>query len=263
MKCHKPSDQLKLGPTLLSKYSKNARTAPTFHECDEYKNNPAQQLIVVHRFTKKPKTTLTARLAVPTSLSKFRDDFEELRSLFADAKVELEGEWGFNTEWAPVGWMEPNTWARIKLDALVHEDESSARVIDYKTGKKFGNEIALATVSVVCNRHVLPLPTSRFCADRAVVLRQGEITTKTYTRADAMQFAPGFQTSYRNDYMRRLCTQHLVSKHVAGARSKKPKTISPLSVNGVLVNPSKLLHNSVAPVGEWSTGAFFVSGDRP
>ena len=59
----------------------------------------------------------------PPSLSKFRDDFEELRSLFADAKVELEGEWGFNTEWAPVGWMEPNTWARIKLDALVHEDE--------------------------------------------------------------------------------------------------------------------------------------------
>jgi len=38
--------------------------------------------------------------------------------------------------------MEGRTWARIKLDALVHQDEQSARVIDYKTGKKWGNEIS-------------------------------------------------------------------------------------------------------------------------
>ena len=28
-----------------------------------------------------------------------------------------------------------------KLDAYVKEDDTSARVIDYKTGKRFGNEI--------------------------------------------------------------------------------------------------------------------------
>ena len=37
----------------------------------------------------------------PPSLKKFQSDFEELRQQFIDAKVELEGEWGFNTE---VGW---------------------------------------------------------------------------------------------------------------------------------------------------------------
>ena len=77
----------------------------------------------------------------PDTLKKFKSEFEELRDGYADAKVELEGEWGFDINWQPVGWMEKNTWARIKLDALVHQDETSARVIDYKTGKKFGNEI--------------------------------------------------------------------------------------------------------------------------
>lgn len=129
----------------------------------------------------------------PQSLSKFRDDFEELRSLFADAKVELEGEWGFNIEWAPVGWMEPNTWARIKLDALVHEDEGSARVIDYKTGKKFGNEI---THSQQCLLYAIGTffryPHLDFVQTELWYLDKGEMTTKTYTRADAMQFAPGF-----------------------------------------------------------------------
>ena len=40
------------------------------------------------------------------SLHKFKDDFEELRQLFTEAKVELEGEWGFDLDWAPVGWMQ-------------------------------------------------------------------------------------------------------------------------------------------------------------
>ena len=58
------------------------------------------------------------------SLHKFKDDFEELRQLYTEAKVELEGEWGLDLDWAPVGWMQKETWARIKLDALVHEDET-------------------------------------------------------------------------------------------------------------------------------------------
>lgn len=36
-------------------------------------------------------------------------------------------------------WVSP--WLRLKLDALVFHDEKTATVIDYKSGKKFGNEI--------------------------------------------------------------------------------------------------------------------------
>ena len=36
-------------------------------------------------------------------------------------------------------WQPP--WLRMKLDALVMHDETTATVIDFKTGRKFGNEV--------------------------------------------------------------------------------------------------------------------------
>ena len=71
----------------------------------------------------------------------FEKEFAELRAGSLEGTVELEGQWGFTIDWTPTGWLSEDTWARIKLDAYVKEDDSSARVIDYKTGKRFGNEI--------------------------------------------------------------------------------------------------------------------------
>jgi len=131
----------------------------------------------------------------PDTLNKFKKEFETLRELFAEAKVELEGEWGFSIDWKPVAWVEPRTWARIKLDALVHEDETSARVIDYKTGKKFGNEIAH---SQQCLLYAIGTffryPNLEFVQTELWYLDKGETTIKQYTRAEAMHFAPGFHT---------------------------------------------------------------------
>ena len=79
---------------------------------------------------------------MPDTLKKFETKFKDMREGFINATVELEGEWGFTIDWEPCGWMEPGVWARIKLDAYVEESETSARVIDYKTGKQYGNEIA-------------------------------------------------------------------------------------------------------------------------
>lgn len=68
--------------------------------------------------------------------------FNDLREEFENKTVELEGDWGFNKEWGITGWMAKDVWARIKLDAFVRETPEHARVIDYKTGKKFGNEVS-------------------------------------------------------------------------------------------------------------------------
>lgn len=130
---------------------------------------------------------------LPPTLAKFKSEFEELRALYIDAKVELEGEWGFNLDWAPVGWMEPATWARIKLDALVHEDETSARVIDYKTGKKFGNEIGHAQQCLLyAIATFFRYPHLDYVQTELWYLDQGETTKKSFTREEAMTFAPGF-----------------------------------------------------------------------
>ena len=132
---------------------------------------------------------------LPKELKKFKDEFEELRELFIDAKVELEGEWGFDLDWAPVGWMQKETWARIKLDALVQEDETSARVIDYKTGKKWGNEIAHGQQGLLyAIGTFFRYPQIEFVQTEFWYLDKGETTKKSYTREQAMVFAPGFHS---------------------------------------------------------------------
>ena len=75
-------------------------------------------------------------------LDKFKEQFEELRELFEVGRVQLEGEWAVDLEWKPTSWSSSDAWCRMKLDALVFsEDGKYARVIDYKTGKRHGNEI--------------------------------------------------------------------------------------------------------------------------
>ena len=129
---------------------------------------------------------------MPDTLHKFKDEFETLHRLYADAKVELEGEWGFSLDWEAVGWLEPRTWARIKLDALVNEDEESARVIDYKTGKKFGNEIGHGQQALLyAIATFMRYPHLNYIQTEMWYLDKGETTIKGYTRDQAMVFMPG------------------------------------------------------------------------
>lgn len=71
----------------------------------------------------------------------FMEDFELLRENFNEGKVEVEGDWGFDINWEQTGWWDDDCWARIKLDAFFKINDTTARLIDYKTGKKHGNEV--------------------------------------------------------------------------------------------------------------------------
>ena len=128
---------------------------------------------------------------LPPELKKFESKFKELRELYADAKVELEGEWGFTVDWEPCGWLEPITWARIKLDAIVHETDTSARVIDYKTGKKFGNEISHAQQALTyAIGSFFRYTDLQHVQTELWYLDQNETTIQAYTRDEAMLFMP-------------------------------------------------------------------------
>lgn len=76
-----------------------------------------------------------------SELSAYKERYDELRDLFAEKRVTLEGEWAFDKQWNPVAWNSHDAWCRMKLDAYVQVTNDHARVIDYKTGKKYGNEI--------------------------------------------------------------------------------------------------------------------------
>lgn len=75
-------------------------------------------------------------------LYRFTPEFIQLQHMFKKNKVELENMWCFNKDWNPVDKHDyKNTWVRIKIDALALTSPTEAAVIDYKSGKKFGNEI--------------------------------------------------------------------------------------------------------------------------
>jgi len=75
------------------------------------------------------------------AMNKFKPELEMLKEDFDDGKLELEGDWAFDVDWQPTGWWDDNAWARIKLDVWKLVDPTTGKVIDYKTGKKFGNEV--------------------------------------------------------------------------------------------------------------------------
>jgi len=76
-----------------------------------------------------------------SELESFKEEFLELRELFKQDVVSLEGEWAVDREWNPVAWKSSTAWCRMKLDAMVKTSPNTARVIDYKTGKRYGNEV--------------------------------------------------------------------------------------------------------------------------
>lgn len=128
---------------------------------------------------------------LPASLKKFTSEFNELRRGFADGLVELEGDWGFTLEWEPTGWMAPDVWARIKLDVLVLEDEQSARVIDHKTGKAWGNEVPHSQQALLyAIATFLRYPNLQYIKTEMWYLDHGKTMEKSYTREQAMIFLP-------------------------------------------------------------------------
>ena len=76
---------------------------------------------------------------LPQEARYFEDEFKSLAAKFKKGMVSLEGEWGFDKNWQSVDWK--LAWLRVKLDANIHLSNTHAAVVDYKTGRKFGNEV--------------------------------------------------------------------------------------------------------------------------
>jgi|TARA_R100001463_G_scaffold8974_4_gene27147 CRISPR/Cas system-associated exonuclease Cas4 (RecB family) len=128
---------------------------------------------------------------LPVELNKFTSEFAHLRDMYELDKTELEGEWGFTIDWSPCGWMAKDVWARIKLDAILHDSPTSARVIDYKTGKMFGNEISHAQQALTyAIGSFFKFPELQHAQTELWYLDHGEITKQAYTRDEAMVFMP-------------------------------------------------------------------------
>ena len=157
----------------------------------------------------------------------FSAEMERMRELFKHGIVSLEGEWGMSHNWEPWDWRgqwvevpgaqganpivakelpeRPVTgdvyqvgkkfftwvpaWLRLKLDALVFVSKHSAIAIDYKTGKKFGNEIKHAEqLQLYQLVTFLRYPDLEEVITELWYLDADDLTQRTFTRNQGLRF---------------------------------------------------------------------------
>lgn len=128
-------------------------------------------------------------------LQKFKPEFERLKALYATGNVSLEGEWAMDRSWEPVAWASSDAWLRLKLDALVFLSPTEAVAIDYKTGKRFGNEVKhneqLQLYQLVT---FLRYPKLETIHVELWYLDVDELVTVTYTRNQGLRFRRSFES---------------------------------------------------------------------
>jgi hypothetical protein len=125
---------------------------------------------------------------VPTDLRFFQREFLKLRELYAQGKVSIEQLWGYDMGWQPCDWKSPDVWLWVKIDALVHLTPQIAVVIDYKTGKKTGNEVPHSEqVALYGLATMLRYPELEQVHVELWYLDQDDITHGRYTRETAMR----------------------------------------------------------------------------
>jgi RecB family exonuclease len=132
-------------------------------------------------------------LAPPVEFGHFETELNKLRDLFNKGAVSLEEEWAHDRDWNVTDWGAENQWLRLKLDAFVHLADDTAMVIDYKTGKKSGNEIKHAEQGQLYQlAGFLRYPKLQTIDVEFWYVDQDDLTHMRYTREQGMRFLKNF-----------------------------------------------------------------------
>ena len=133
---------------------------------------------------------------LPNELGKFSEKFEYKRKVFAAGNAEVEEDWAYDEDWQRTEWSAPGTWLRVKLDWMEWHDEerTSAAVIDYKTGRKDGNEVKHSQQGqLYVLAAFMRYPSLQVVRVEFEYLDHGKTSIpKIYTREQAMKFFANF-----------------------------------------------------------------------
>ena len=107
-------------------------------------NNPAERGIRIHANAEQYITGEAPEL-IPELTKHYKAELNRLRERYDEQPEHfaIEQDWGFDADWQPTGFFDENVWCRMKLDVLEFPEDSpeTAVIIDWKSGKKFGNEM--------------------------------------------------------------------------------------------------------------------------
>lgn len=126
----------------------------------------------------------------PNELRKFKKEIEELRKRFKSGKVFTEEMWCYTKDWMPCAsddW--DNIYFRMITDITIFHTKKNATVIDYKTGRKFGNEIKHGQQAQLYQLGAfLRYPDLEEVTTEIWYIDQDEIATMEFTRNQGMRF---------------------------------------------------------------------------
>jgi CRISPR/Cas system-associated exonuclease Cas4 (RecB family) len=130
---------------------------------------------------------------LPVELKFFKEEFESLRTAYSTTDtVSVEGEWGFDKDWTPCDYK--TAWLRVKLDARVAVSPTKSVVIDYKTGKRQGNEIKHGEQVILYGlAEVLRQPEVEIVEVELWYIDIDEMHSVTFTRAQLLAQLPAFE----------------------------------------------------------------------
>ncbi len=114
-----------------------------------------------------------------------------LRHMYADGLVEMEESWGYCRDWEVADW--DTAWLRMKVDALVHVSKEDAFIVDFKTGRHFGNEVQHASqLQLYAVSTFLRYPKLEEVSVADWYIDHGVVTERIFTREQALRFRRGF-----------------------------------------------------------------------
>lgn len=128
-------------------------------------------------------------------LKKFEPELLAARDLFAAGSASVEGDWAFTRDWQPTAWHSADVWCRVKCDLVVELDSGqSCVVVDYKTGKRFGNEMKHAEqTQLYVLATLLKKPNARKVTAELWYTDLDELSSMTYTREQGLRLMKNFE----------------------------------------------------------------------
>ena len=175
----------------LQAYLKYCEKLPTDH-MDRVAGDRGTQIHLEAELFVKDKGPFT------DNLKKFADYFSVVKDEYDAGTVTLEEEWAFNRDWEITDWFAEDAWCRMKLDNMRitgYENDLpvTATPTDYKTGKKFGNEVSHGQQGqLYAVGTFLRVPSLEHVDVEFLYLDHGQTTKRGYTREKAMKFLPNW-----------------------------------------------------------------------
>lgn len=128
---------------------------------------------------------------IPECLNKLPNNFRQLQFDYRDGNVRCEEKWGLTQMWEPCTWADPDVWLRLICDVVIRENKQSIRIIDYKTGRRFGKEFEhnnQLMLYAIAGMHMFP--DCEHITTEIWYLKEGSTLEKHYTRDMCDIFKP-------------------------------------------------------------------------